>query len=69
MFFTVPDSFLLVIGGSGARGHDCEHQVELVTLDPVNNPVPDQLANLNKFPAFIRSGTGTSFTKLFLNFS
>jgi hypothetical protein len=49
--------FLLVIGGV-RNGNDpgityfnrTSDEVELISFDPRNNPVPDQLGNMNRFP-------------------
>jgi hypothetical protein len=36
--------------------------VELISLDPKNNPVPDRFKNLKKFPINIRWGGGALFS-------
>jgi hypothetical protein len=48
---------LFVIGGQHSTG------VELISLDPKNNPVPDRLKNLNQFPTGICHGGGGMLTQ------
>jgi hypothetical protein len=57
----------LVIGGVRAANNDptitsthpLTDEVELISLDPRNNPVPDQLRNMNRFPGIgISRGVG-----------
>ena len=53
--------FLLVVCGKTANGWT--DTVELVSLDPRNNPVPDRFKELNKFPSLIQySGGGALFS-------
>jgi hypothetical protein len=51
--------FLLVVGGV-VDGYSTE-EVELISLDPKNNLVPDRFKNLKKFPKKIRYGGGALF--------
>jgi hypothetical protein len=48
-----------VVGGYIYQATDT---VELISLDPKNNPVPDRFKNLNKFPVKIFSGGGACFS-------
>jgi hypothetical protein len=57
---TLSDLFLLLIGGSGYNG--LSDEVELTSLDPKNNPVPERLKSLNKFPLKIWFGGGGVFS-------
>jgi hypothetical protein len=54
--------FLLVIGGV-SDGSKITDELELISLDPKNNPVPDRLKNLNKFPTNIFRGGGAMWTQ------
>jgi hypothetical protein len=49
--------FLLVIGGFDSAGKLTD-ELELISLDPKNNPVPARLKNLNKFPTRLDLGGG-----------
>ena len=50
----------MVIGGYRGRGRNPEYDdVELVSLDPDNNPVPPCLANLNNFPVELYGAAGS----------
>jgi hypothetical protein len=54
--------FLLVIGGLDSTYSETD-VVELISLDPKNNPVPARLKNLKKFPIIIFSGGGAMLTQ------
>jgi hypothetical protein len=54
--------FLLVIGGLDSTGNISD-VVELISLDPKNNPVPARLKNLHKFPTKIDNGGGAMLTQ------
>jgi hypothetical protein len=54
--------FLLVIGGEDST-FSVTDVVELISLDPKNNPVPARLKNLKKFPTSIDSGGGAMLTQ------
>jgi hypothetical protein len=54
--------FLLVIGGLDSTGNISD-VVELISLDPKNNPVPARLKNLKKFPTIITTGGGAMLTQ------
>ena len=47
----------MVVGGYGDSGRLSD--VELLSLDPDNNPVPPCLANLNDFPVKLESAAGS----------
>jgi hypothetical protein len=62
-----------VIGGCDSTCSSTD-ALELISLDPKNNPVPAQLKNLNKFPTNILGGGGAmltqgQFTRLLIKFS
>ena len=59
MFIVFSEILYMVIGGYNFElgGHLAD--VELVSLDPDNNPVPPCLANLNDFPAEISNAAGS----------
>ena len=44
LLFSNPEDFLMVMGGSDSQGRISD--VELVSLDPANSPVPECLNNL-----------------------
>jgi hypothetical protein len=55
-----------VIGGVRAASYDPYitydnriNEVELISFDPRNNPVPDRLGNINRFPGTGISGGGS----------
>jgi hypothetical protein len=48
--------FLVIVGGLSANG--TTDDVEVISLDPENNPVPTKLQKLNKFPQKIYGGGG-----------
>jgi hypothetical protein len=52
---TVLDLFLLLIGGMKGDGI-LSNGVELISLDSINNPVPDKFKALNEFPVKIYEG-------------
>jgi hypothetical protein len=52
---TVLDLFLLLIGGMKGDGI-LSNGVELISLDSINNPVPDKFKMLNEFPVPIYMG-------------
>ena len=59
---TIPNesdfTFLLVVGGRTESGYT--NEVEVVSLNPSVNPVPECLANLNDLPITVgSSGAGT----------
>ena len=60
-FFSIPE-YTIVIGGYTGSGNT--DTVEVVSPDPISNPVPDCLKALNNFPNTIFSATGTIFGKL-----
>ena len=49
LLLSLLDDMLMVIGGHGDNGDFST--VELVSLDPVNNPVPECLTDLTEIPA------------------
>ena len=49
----------MVIGGYNSDFGGYLSDVELVSLDPDNNPVPPCLANLNDFPVEIAYAAGS----------
>ena len=61
IFFIVPN-FALIIGGPDANGN--LDTVEVVSPDPISNPVPDCMKVLGNFPKKIRAAVGTTFGKL-----
>ncbi len=48
----------MVVGGYG--DNDWIDDVELISLDPVNHPVPECLRRLRNFPAAISAGGGAA---------
>jgi hypothetical protein len=54
---TVLHLFILLIGGMKGDGRD-SNDVELISLDLINNPVPDKFKALNEFPVDIYLGVG-----------
>ena len=60
------DQFLMVIGGKDRVYCDSD-KVELISLDPLNNPVPPRLQNLGQIPVhttfFERAGAMTKSGK------
>jgi hypothetical protein len=48
--------FLLVVGGVADSG--ASSVVEVVSLDPETNPVPNCLEELNSFPTILSQGAG-----------
>ena len=48
LLLSLLDDMLMVIGGHGDAGDFST--VELVSLDPVNNPVPECLTDLSEIP-------------------
>jgi hypothetical protein len=53
----LPDQFLIVIGGITENG-DISRAVDLVSLDPINHPVPARLQNLARFPTDVFDSAG-----------
>ena len=49
----------MVVGGYNYDLGEILTDVELVSLDPDNNPVPPCLANLNDFPVKLESAAGS----------
>ena len=54
-------NWVLVIGGQGLNGN--EDLVDLISLDPANNPVPTCLRNRNPFNFNIEEAAGASLGK------
>ena len=53
--------FLLIGGYNGNRKLDT---VEVVSADPISNPVPECMKNISSFPVEISSAVGTTFGAL-----
>ena len=51
------DILYMVVGGYDSSGSLAD--VELVSLDPDNNPVPPCLTNLNNFPVELEGAAGS----------
>ena len=53
--------WVLVVGGQGADG--VTGTVDLVSLDPLNHPVPECLRNRNPFHDTVQEASGASLTE------
>ena len=53
------ESLILIVGGSPATS-----EVEVVSPDPVSNPVPECLKSLSNLPTWIYGAVGTTFGRL-----
>ena len=60
ILLNIPEYTIFIGGKTGSR----LDTVEVVSPDPISNPVPDCLKVLNNFPKTIRDATGTTFGKL-----
>ena len=54
--------FTLIIGGHKGNGN--LDTVEVVSADPISNPVPECMKNIRSFPMGIRWAVGTTFGTL-----
>ena len=57
-------NFALIIGGHDGGSDGIKDTVEVVSPDPISNPVPDCMKTLGNFPKKIRGVVGTTFGKL-----
>jgi hypothetical protein len=60
-YVTFPEMYILVIGGETANS-GVSNEVELISLDLKNNPVPARFRNLNTLPLKVNRGGGALFT-------
>jgi hypothetical protein len=60
LLFFFPGRFLLVMGGWTHNGLTAD--VEVISLDPKNYPLPDRLGSLEKMPRKMQHGGGALLT-------